>query len=617
MAPPKAEDIEEENDTLFTAAQIKFLERFRNIGHSRSRPIIIPNDENIEDVVAILEDEVEDEINEQFDLKEEEDEYILLEERRSAGRTQDPRSQPQPQIQRNETSIISQYTTNRITMRIGDMVEFDPPLDCRYFRARFLKILKIFSTESGVQLHGTPYTRTRNTIGMLDALKNEIVEILDTDEDDKTQTISTGVSIPASSVICLKGYQATNALWPEFGNAESDGVLTHRWTIINYYYNAERRRTGRVVARSLQRVAAKDLPFGYLRRSDPVILNNYRGGKKPGGSYPDGMVIDIEQGANTVSHGQKYTFCDLFCGARGTSRGAKDAGFRVTLACDIWDAACRTYRKNFPETDLRQMNVFDMMTLMGDTEIRIDVLHLSPPCQVWSPAHTVPGQNDEMNLAALYSAFEIVKKLRPRLITLEQTFGILAPAFKNYFHLLLNCFTSHGYSLTWRLVALNTWGVPQPRRRLILIASCPGEQHPDFPATITAPLSVEQALRTIGPRATLHNVGEMLAQARLSGRYPRAPWDATGLLRNTITCDGGGENNYHPSGERGLTLREFAALQGFPSHHKFEPPAIKKQIGNAFPPSAVRWLYSHLRRHLLRVDNVVEDPEMDDSVIIV
>jgi DNA (cytosine-5)-methyltransferase 1 len=88
-------------------------------------------------------------------------------------------------------------------------------------------------------------------------------------------------------------------------------------------------------------------------------------------------------------------------------------------------------------------------------------------------------------------------------------------------------------------------------------------------------------------------------------RFER-PWDGNRILPRTMTTHGG---NYHPSGERGFTVREYAALQGFPLEHVFEGSGRKRQIGNAVPPCVARVLFESVRRDLDRVDGVVgEEP---------
>lgn len=77
-----------------------------------------------------------------------------------------------------------------------------------------------------------------------------------------------------------------------------------------------------------------------------------------------------------------------------------------------------------------------------------------------------------------------------------------------------------------------------------------------------------------------------------------------------MTTSGG--QNHHPDGYRNLTLREYATLQGFPLSHRFEGKAIKRQIGNAVPPSMAKLLFTTARKALEKADGV---QKFNDSMI--
>lgn len=86
----------------------------------------------------------------------------------------------------------------------------------------------------------------------------------------------------------------------------------------------------------------------------------------------------------------------------------------------------------------------------------------------------------------------------------------------------------------------------------------------------------------------------------------RVPFDANQPAR-TVTCSGG-ELNYHPSGRRGFTNREFACLQTFPMGYRFGPREIRKQIGNAVPPILARAIYREILRSLRKTDEEESRP---------
>lgn len=274
------------------------------------------------------------------------------------------------------------------------------------------------------------------------------------------------------------------------------------------------------------------------------------------------------------------------------------------MAIDNWPVACRSYRRNFPNTRLYNDHIMDFVN--NNETCRVDILHISPPCQFFSPAHTHQGQNDEANTAALLVCADLIKKMRPRLVTLEQTHGLTHERHAPFFNALIQAFTSNKYSVQWRVVPLVSYGLPQNRKRLIMIGAAPGSPLPSWPPA-THGLGVgmkpyvteSKAIDRMPRHVSLHDIRSV---RRVNGGVPRRP-DVP--LPRTITC-GGVDGMVHYSGLRDYTPRELACLQGFPMHHVFEGDsrgAIKKQIGNAFPPCVVRVIYSHLRAWLQQQDS--------------
>jgi DNA (cytosine-5)-methyltransferase 1 len=163
------------------------------------------------------------------------------------------------------------------------------------------------------------------------------------------------------------------------------------------------------------------------------------------------------------SPGQMLTYGDAFCGAGGTTRGAVMAGLRVKWGFDQWEHACSTWRTNFPQAACYKLSSYEFVDKVRGSKYRkpvdskVDILHLSPPCQYFSPAHTVDCPNDEMNVASLFAVGDVVKVAKPRIVTLEQTFGIVAVRFRKYFNSLIQMFTALGFSVRWAVVNLAQW----------------------------------------------------------------------------------------------------------------------------------------------------------------
>ncbi|RAL65831.1 hypothetical protein DID88_005494 [Monilinia fructigena] len=303
------------------------------------------------------------------------------------------------------------------------------------------------------------------------------------------------------------------------------------------------------------------------------------------------------RGHSTPETSQTLTYGDAFCGAGGTTRGAAMAGLRVKWERFVALATPSPYSSYVPD------------------DVKVDILHLSPPCQYFSPAHTIEGKNDEMNTASLFAVAAVIKVAKPRVVTLEQTFGILYPRFRGYFHSLICMFTSCGFSLRWAIVPLAQWGLPQRRFRLIIIASCPGEPLPPMPppthSSPSSPLPNTQPFETV--YETLRRIPTSAANhpIHLMPEKDLKPYGSHAILPRTMTTSGG--DNWHPSGKRGFTDREFACLQGFPLQHQFGQNGIKRQIGNAVPPVVAKVLFEGIRRFMEGVDGIVKDYRVRDG----
>ncbi|KAJ8116737.1 hypothetical protein ONZ43_g4374 [Nemania bipapillata] len=479
-------------------------------------------------------------------------------------------------------SLMEHYSLNGLKIKPGSTVQIRALEHPQLFKAEFIHIRKIIDTPDGIKLSGIPLARLRNLRGRVPRLRNEVAMILHVNSDvdgDSPDAIEAAIEVPVTDILRVRNCHFTNADCPEYPavvgfyeaveDLEQNGVLMCRWRHVFKYRDSATR------------------------------------------------IACIKQAQKNP--GQRYTLGDMFSGAGGASYGARKAGFQVKVACDHHPGACKTYAEVFPEADLYMLDIFDFITKV-DMKIRVDVLHLSPPCQFWSPAHTCAGVNDEANIAVLFSCHELIKKLRPRIFTLEQTFGILHPRFEFYFNALVHGFTQYNYSVRWKVVDLTDWGSPATRKRLVMIGSCPGEELPPFPAATHVPpgvkkrgkkphVTVKRMLDRIPPDAALyddmHQPYEMVRK-----RLPR--WDPDVTLKRCITTNGG-YGNYHPNGRRDFTLREYATLQTFPVDYPFQNPDRKKQIGNAFPPMVVKMFYTHLRKWLERQDRVyaIENEPID------
>ncbi|KAI1129923.1 S-adenosyl-L-methionine-dependent methyltransferase [Nemania abortiva] len=557
--------------------------------------------------------------------------------------------------------LVECYELNRAKIQPGSTIEIQMLDQPQLFKAAFLHVQLIINKPDGIVLRGIPFTRMRNLRGRIPRLRNELAMILHIDSDDnRPDEIQAAIEVPIANAIKVRNCHFTNADFPQhrtvlgihktIEDLEEHGVLMCRWRYTLKYrdsatrvaHNNQTKKSAAPLEVSIEHLTAKQVRKKRFEVSETKRFNVWRGGKVRGGEHDPGndnspvrgpvVHLDGEDDPELVliekKPGQRYTFGDMFCGAGGASCGARKAGFQIKVGCDHHLGACRTYADVFPEAELYMLDIFEFIT-NGDIKARVDVLHLSPPCQFWSPAHTCAGVNDDANIAVLFSCHELIKKLRPRIFTLEQTFGILHPRFEFYFNALVHGFTQYNYSVRWKIVDLVDWGSPATRKRLVMIGSCPGEELPPFPAAthvapgvkkrgkkphVTVKRMLERIPRDAAQYDDMHQPHEMVRK-----RLER--WDPDVTLKRCITTNGG-YGNYHPNGRRDFTLREYATLQTFPVDYPFQNPDRKKQIGNAFPPMVVKVLYTHLRKWLegrdrvYAIENEPIDPDDPDVEIL-
>lgn len=152
---------------------------------------------------------------------------------------------------------------------------------------------------------------------------------------------------------------------------------------------------------------------------------------------------------------------------------------------------------------------------------------------------------------------------------------------------------------------MRQYGLPQNRKRLIIIGAAPGEQLPPWPAPthgngpglkpwVTEAMAIGRFPRNV----THHDIQNARRVFGVAPRNPNMP------LPKTICCSGA-QGMMHYSGQRDYTIRELATLQGFALNHEFVGPtrtAIKRQIGNAFPASVSKVFFQTIRKFLERHD---------------
>ncbi|KAL8711090.1 MAG: hypothetical protein Q9220_004471 [cf. Caloplaca sp. 1 TL-2023] len=364
----------------------------------------------------------------------------------------------------------------------------------------FLRIEEVVEdrTNGRKSLRGHRMRRISRYQGLFDRQLNELVWIRE-EESNHTQAFSNETA-ELCSVIRIRDVVKTNAPYPAYSYKEDPtnvgrsrdfvrehGRLVCRWKMTVSYRPLNKNR--KWDEKSLERLRENEADTD-VRLEDVHLRRRWRGTTNKGGSCADWLPGEQEfdakehrlnQGVEMFQFtserrippaGQsrsRYTFGDAFCGAGGASRGAKAAGLRVDWGFDFDPAAIASYARNFYAARCEAVPADTFVSILTEC-FKIDVLHLSPSCQPYSPAHTRPGKNDEMNQATLFAIEEIIKKTKPRIVTLENTFGLIE-RWPDWFKAMIRFFTSLGFSVRWRVLNLALYGLPQARKRLVVIAS--------------------------------------------------------------------------------------------------------------------------------------------------
>jgi len=336
---------------------------------------------------------------------------------------------------------------------------------------------------------------------------------------------------------------------------------------------------------------------------------------------------------------RSFTAVDLFSGCGGLTLGLKNAGFSVLAAVDIDPLANLTYKRNHPEVRLYELDIrhLDPEQMMADVGLRpeeLDLLAGGPPCQGFSSIRTLNGAKkvDDPGNDLVLQFIRFAEALRPKAVLMENVPGLAKDE-----RILLVCskFEEMGYHCDFNVCNAADYGVPQRRRRVILLAGrfgpvpvAPKEEKRktvrDAIGHLPPPGGTGDRLHDL-PEKRSRRVLELIKRIPKDGGsrldageefqlachkkccgfkdvYGRMAWDD---VAPTITsgCVNPSKGRFlHPEQDRAITLREAALLQSFPEDYYFPVERgkfpVAALIGNALPPEFVRRFALCIREYL-------------------
>ena len=346
----------------------------------------------------------------------------------------------------------------------------------------------------------------------------------------------------------------------------------------------------------------------------------------------------------------KIEVVDLFCGIGGLSYGMKSKGFKILAGFDL-DWTCQyAYETNneakFVYKDIREVQREDIVPLYSKNAIK--VLAGCAPCQPFSSYAFKNKNKDENKYNLLYEFGRLVKEVQPDIVTMENVPAIASFKLKSVLADFVGSLRKGGYNVNYQVVYCPGYGIPQTRKRLVLLASRLGDiklippthtkdnyvtvrdvigNLPPIAAGETCPLDPLHRSRELSPL----NMRRMLATPyggswkdwpeellldchkkesgkSFGGVYGRMVWEEPAPTMTTL-CTGIGNGRFgHPVQNRAISAREAALFQTFPLTYKFFPnekevslTKASRYIGNAVPPKLGEVIAESIIQHISNI----------------
>lgn len=322
---------------------------------------------------------------------------------------------------------------------------------------------------------------------------------------------------------------------------------------------------------------------------------------------------------------------DLFCGAGGLTRGLLDAGIKVRAGVDI-DSCCEYPYEHNNNTKFLQRSVTNLQPNEIQLFYRKNSLRLlagCAPCQTFSTYNLKARSKEEKDKKwfLLLEFARLIKEIQPELVTMENVPGL---ATQDVFLNFLSTLHNYGYEICYQIVSCEEYGIPQHRKRLVLLASKLGKINlltpKEFGASSQNVREAFEGLPTLkhGEKCSsdpLHQCSRLtdinfqriqaskpggtwrdwpqnlIAKCHLKDTgntygsvYGRMEWDKPAPTMTTQFYGFGNGRFGHPSEDRAISLREGAIIQSFPRNYQFSKPGeqtclrnIGRLIGNAVP----------------------------------
>lgn len=283
----------------------------------------------------------------------------------------------------------------------------------------------------------------------------------------------------------------------------------------------------------------------------------------------------------------ELTFIDLFAGIGGIRKGFESSRTKCVFSSE-WDKyAQKTYQANYgdlPYGDITQINAKDIPNH--------DILLAGFPCQPFSTIGKRQGFEHATQGTLFFDVLRILKYHMPKMFLLENVQGLLTIQNGETFKIILNCLSEAGYDVYHELMNAKDFGLPQTRKRVIIVGFRKDLNIKDFefPKSAGKTTYINEILED---NPSGYSISKHLQQSYLFKKDDGRPQivDKSSEIQIKTFCA-----SYHKiqrltgtfvkGGETGLRLLselECKRLMGFPDDFKFPVSRTQmyRQIGNS------------------------------------
>lgn len=354
----------------------------------------------------------------------------------------------------------------------------------------------------------------------------------------------------------------------------------------------------------------------------------------------------------------ELTMIDLFAGVGGLSLGFEQEGFKVVLANEYDPSIAEAYIRNRDNPnmivqDIRELPVHDTF---GKYKGNVTVVVGGPPCQGYSQKGQRKTIHDERNFLFRYFV-DVVREVEPKYFVMENVPNLLTNEGGYFKKELTTLFEEIGYVVNADVLCASDYGVPQDRRRAVIIgkhygdkpvampkkqlekttiwdaisdlnylASGEGSEEQDyrFPpqsdyqrmlregsTVLTGHISTNHSKIALERMSMIPPKGgkeflppEHLTKSIYSGTWTRMDAEDVSVTITTRFDTPASGKFTHPYLNRAITVREAARIQSFPDVFRFygTKTSQMKQVGNAVPPLLARAIAGALLQDMAKDD---------------